>query len=322
MSNTVAVVKQGETLLGVVVGGGDVSSPAVPDDGTIALQIANRIYQGVDLTVKHAEEIAATAGADQVEKQWNWIHERIQAVNWQGINIGDWIPLTLSDNTFFEMQVAGIDTYYRYGDTDVPHHIDFISRDCHPTTVQWNKVDYNNGLSTNSSPWLCSDLYHRLNSLSGNVPNATTANPATTAVDYTATGILDKLPSSVKGLIIEKRLLVPNRYTSGSLLLEDTWSSYYNVGKLWLPYVREVFDAPAVEFATVTMLYAGFVQYPLFANNMNKIKGDYYGDRTEWWLASVRGGSSSAGSAVTYGGHTGSPNVSALRRVPLCFRIA
>ena len=92
------------------------------------------LYEGVDLTQVHAEEIQNEYGGDE----WSWIQARIRAVNFEGIHIGDYIPVTLTGGTIggeytiatnqqHKMQVAGIDTYYRSGDEEIPHHIDFIS---------------------------------------------------------------------------------------------------------------------------------------------------------------------------------------------------
>ncbi|MDL2318060.1 hypothetical protein LJC74_03065 [Eubacteriales bacterium OttesenSCG-928-A19] len=148
-------------------------------DTTVMEQLANRIYPGVDLTIKFAEEITEHGG-----DPWAWIKARITAVDYSGINIGDYIPFVANTNQI-KAEVAGIDTYYNYGDAAVPHHIDFISRDCWPDAHYYNRVNYNNGTSVSPSPWLASDIYAWLNSLSRSVPNAATANPALVTANYT-----------------------------------------------------------------------------------------------------------------------------------------
>ena len=79
---------------GYVVTAGDIpteSGSNVQDAVFAATAIANRIYQGVDLSVTFATEIAAAPYSGNV---WAWIKARIQAANFTGINVGDYIPFT------------------------------------------------------------------------------------------------------------------------------------------------------------------------------------------------------------------------------------
>jgi hypothetical protein len=277
------------------------------------------LYTGADLSLFFKKEINE-GGYPSV---WEWIAARIRAASFAGVHVGDYIPLTLSDGKTFKMEVAGIDTYYRYGSADVGHHIDFISRDCHPDLRVWNRVNYNNGTSAMGYPWLASDLNAWLNSLQTSVPNAETADPALIAVDYSTTGVLDKFPAALKALIVPKNILSPIRYAAGALLTDDNSWSWTDFGKLWLPSEIEV---SGCEYRGSKNGYSsgGFVQYPIFAQNMRRIKGaDDGGGRSSWWLSSALGGSSdncalvgAAGDCTSYwASFTGI-------RVPLCFRIA
>lgn len=99
-------------------------------------------YPGEDLTVKFKEEIGTT-------DVWTWIKQRIAAANSGGLadlHVGDYIPVTCKNNVKLKCQIAGIDTYRRYGDQEVGHHIDFISKDLWPTRHVMNPVNWNNGL--------------------------------------------------------------------------------------------------------------------------------------------------------------------------------
>ena len=146
-------------------------------------------YDGEDLTVKFASEIA------QYSDVCAWLKARLAAKNIAGIFVKDFFKFTTSNNVTFTARVADINHDLGYGDTEVTGwHIDFICDELWPDNHVWNKVNYNNGLATEPSPWLCSNLYHFLNSLSGNVPNGTGANPATVAVDYTSTGVFRQAP--------------------------------------------------------------------------------------------------------------------------------
>lgn len=283
-----------------------------------AEQIANRRYPGVDLTVKFAGEIGST-------NVWTWIKQRIDAAEmdgYEGLNIHDYIPFVAGGNVI-KAEIGGIDTYYNYGDTAVPHHIDFISRDCWPDTHVFNKVNYNNGTSVSPSPWLASDLYAWLNSLAMQVPNATTANPAMVDVDYSATGVYDKLPAELKAVIVQKRALLPSRYTAGSLLTDDNSWAWADMGKLWIPSEIEVYGC---EHWGSKNGYSsgGFQQYPIFATNMKRVKGaGDGGTRATWWLLSAYGGHSASFARVSSGGHGSYHSASnAAIRAPLCFRIA
>lgn len=283
-----------------------------------AEQIANRVYPGIDLTVKYAAEIAAEPYNGDA---WAWIKARIQAADYTGLHIGDYIPFVAGGNVI-KAEIGGIDTYYNYGDTAVPHHIDFISRDCWPDTHVFNKVNYNNGTSVSPSPWLASDLYAWLNSLAMQVPNATTANPAMVDVDYSATGVYDKLPAELKAVIVQKRALLPSRYTAGSLLTDDNSWAWADMGKLWIPSEIEVYGC---EHWGSKNGYSsgGFQQYPIFATNMKRVKGAGDGGaRAGWWLLSAYGGISTSFASVSYVGTGYSGASNAAIRAPLCFRIA
>lgn len=278
-------------------------------------QIVNRIYKGSDLTEKFAVEIALHSDV------WAWIKARIQAVNYTGLHVGDYIPFVAGDNTI-KAEIAGMDTYYQYADAIVGHHIDFISRDCWPDTHVLNKVNYNNGTGISPHPWLASDLYAWLNSLSTQVPNATTANPALVAVNYSTTGVYDKLPAALKAVIVNKRALLPMRYTAGALLNDDNNWAWADAGKLWIPSEVEVYGC---EHWGSRNGYSGggFQQYPIFSGNMKRIKGaGNGGDRCHWWLLSAYSGSPSVFASVSYSGAADSLAASLTSlRASLCFRI-
>ena len=284
-----------------------------------AEQIANRVYPGIDLTVEYAAEIAVEPYNGDV---WAWIKARIQAANYTGLHIGDYIPFVAGGNVI-KAEIGGIDTYYNYGDTAVPHHIDFISRDCWPDAHVFNKVNYNNGTSVSPHPWLASDLYAWLNGLAMQVPNSTTADPTMVDVDYSATGVYNKLPAELKTVIVQKRAILPSRYTAGSLLIDDNSWAWADMGKLWVPSEIEVYGC---EHWGSKNGYSsgGFQQYPIFATNMKRVKGAGDGGaRATWWLLSACGGNSTSFAAVGstgYGGNRTASNTTI--RAPLCFRIA
>lgn len=300
---------------------GGQNNPIKDAEARRQLQVLDRLYNGVDLTVKFATEIKGYA------TPWAWIQARIKAAKFTEIHVGDYIPFALTDGKTFKAEIAGIDTYYNYGDAAVGHHIDFITRDCHPDTHVFNKVNYNNGLAAEKSPWLVSDLYAWLNSKAMDVPNGTTADPATVAVNYTATGVLDKIPAALSAVIIEKRALVPIRYAAGLLLTDDNGWEWKNLGKLWIPFEVEMYGCGmwgSMVPATPGHSIGGFVQYPLFAQNMRRIKGaGDGGSRAGWWLGSAGGGGSTNFAIVATSGTADTPSATYTGvRAAFGFRIA
>lgn len=242
-----------------------------------------RYYEGVDLTQKFASEIA------NYSDEWAWIKARIQSGNFKGIYVCDYIPITCSNGYVLNAQVAGINTYKGYGDPLVGNHIDFICKELWDDLHVMNKVDYNNGNANSPSPFLASDLNYWLNSMSGNVPNSTSDPSVTTEVDYTTSGVLYYLPDKLKNQIITKRIVLPNRYTAGKVLTNDNSWVWQSTGKLWIPSEFEVVGA--VLWGNTGYGASGFVQYPLFACNMNKAKLRCASeDRCAWWLLSARAG--------------------------------
>ena len=287
------------------------------------LQMANRLYEGKDLETHFAGMIAAHDG-----DAWAWIQARIRAGDFRGINVGDFIQFEADGNNY-KAEIAGINTYKDYGDAGhvVGNHVDFITRDCHPTPFVWNRANYNNGTSVSPNPWLASDLYARLNSLQMNVPNSVTANPAMVNADYRNTGILNTLPSALRNVIVEKRVLASFRFTAGSLLVEDNMWYWGNIGRLWLPSEIEVYgrrERGVSSHPNRNFSSSGFQQYPIFANNMRHVKNKSEGgERTPWWLITPQGNDSSSVCSVCSTGIAVSGSAGSLHvRVPLCFRIA
>lgn len=116
--------------------------PDTGDQGFFLGMNTDQCYPGMDLSLKFAEEIKGYTSV------WKWIQARIKAGNFYGIHVGDYIPFNCTDSakTRIVAVVAGIDTYYKYGDQQVGHHIDFISKDLWPTYIQYNLANFNNGL--------------------------------------------------------------------------------------------------------------------------------------------------------------------------------
>ena len=260
------------------------------DDVSLLLQQTNGLYKGRDLTVVFADEIANYTDA------WAWIHARITAGNYSGIYVGDYIPITVKNETV-QMQVAGIDVYTNTTDQGLGHHIDFISRDCFSETVQWNTTNNNNGNATDGCPYMVSNLHTWLATLSSHLPQA------------------------VKNHIVTKRSLMETRYSASGALTDSTGWEWKDIGLLWVPHEYEVFGS--VVWATKGYGQGQAMQYPIFANSwLNRIKGaGHGGSRCTWWLASVRSGYSTLACLVGSCGYAYSWYASYAYHVPVCFRI-
>ena len=298
------------------------------DQELFATLDADRKYEGVNLTTKFATEIAQYANV------WAWIQARIQSGNFKGIHVGDYIPFTTTAGTVgndsvvahnLNARIVGIDTYYRAADTAIGHHIDFITKECITNEVVWNPSNCNNGSPTEQHPWLQSAVYAWLNG----VNNARTAH-GNNAVGLNASGkgLLQRLPTALQNVIIQKRNILDARYSSSALIKGGTNWDWQDMGKLWLPNEIEVYGHQVRSNLCNTDNYwnpeAGLsVQYPWFAGSVDhRILSNAGSGRTPWWLSSVA--SHTTTHACIVGNHGNANNGSCTAagiRVPVCFRI-
>ena len=255
-----------------------------------AIEAADRTYEGADLTVRFAEEIAKYANV------WKWIKGRIVAANFDGLHIGDYIPIYIGEY-LIKMQIAGIDTYYKGTDQQLGHHIDWISKDCYPVEAKWSEEQKNNGTAAEPAPYLNS------------------------AVKAFLDGLEAQLPAEVQEVIATKRFLLESRYSASGTLTDSTSMEWKDLGKLWLP---SEFEVLGVNLWTTKVYGAGpAVQYPIFANSCkNRIKGAGDGGAREvWWLLSVCSGMSNGSVIISRTGGAGYYSCTNTSFVPICFRI-
>ena len=120
-------------------------SPGELDTITID-EIVNRIYNGTNLAVKFATEIA------QADNVWAWLHSRIGDGDFSGIHVGDYIPVTCSNNFEFNAVIIGINTYTTWGPTPgIPAHVDLMMLKTWDTAIKYNLATFNNGMSPTES---------------------------------------------------------------------------------------------------------------------------------------------------------------------------
>ena len=167
-------------------------------------------------------------------------------------------------------------------------------------------------------PWLSCDAYLYANSLAGHVPNGTGVNPAIKRVDYTNDGIYHYLPDWLKSVIIDKRVLLGNRYSTSGVLSDENGWGWVNLGKLWFPAEMEVYGCPV--WGSKDYGVGGFIQYPLFMGNMRRLK-KRNGSRAGWWLLSPHANTTSWCRVYNNAIDANALASNAYIAAPVCFRI-
>lgn len=186
---------------------------------SVDLYATQSYYEGVDLTVKFSDEIS------QYTNAFAWIKARCKAKNWKGLHVGDYIPLRFSTGIIYNMQIAGIDTYYSpditaggawTGNPNKYHMIDFVADKAYGL-VKWNLTQNNNGTSTEPYSYRASNLY--------NVLNGTVYN---------------QIPQDVRELIAVKYLPITKKYNSSYVLYNPSNSDNVPIGKIWTLCLDEI----------------------------------------------------------------------------------
>lgn len=279
-------------------------------------------YDGVNIKDKFKGEMDYT-------EPWEWIRQRCAARDISGLHIKDYFEATVKDNSkndvLIQAQIGDINHDLGFMDTEITaFHIDFFSKDLWSEMHVWNKVNYNNGLKEEPNPWLCSDLYAWLNSKNMNVPNAATVNPDTVAVDYTTTGVFDKLPASLQSIIVERREYPPQRYSNEGLLNDDNnLGGWKNIGKLWVPNETEVYGQ--IIWGTKKGYSVGTAhQFPIFMDGRTRIKHfGTGGNRNSWWLRNAQSGGSMHVTRIDLSGLASYAGASSTGiSEPVCFRLS
>lgn len=278
-------------------------------DNSISGIEAGTVQTAIDTTIDLAHTWFMSGGVPygkEIKESWESLLNRTETGNFKGIHIGDYKPITLAGGETVIPEVGGIDQYYRCGNTEIGHHIDFISRDCLAGTKKFNNTDNNNGTAEEPNPWRASQLFQTLN-------------------DET-TGVYAKLPEDLKPCIIEKLALLEQRYSSAGPVESNIGWAWYKMGKLWLPTEVEVFGNTFWSDGDSGYTGGGGcnLQYPIFYGGAKHIiKGNGNGGaRCNWWELFAQRRSATYFCVVSYGGNANT-NRAADDSVyaPLCFRI-
>lgn len=246
------------------------------------------------------------------------LHQKVSSGDFSGIQNGDYWPITLNgtiydyagatektlSNAIIKLEVAGVNFYHQYGDTAVPNHLLFCSRDLLPWTLMFRSENTTWYDTAATNPWLGSHLYQTLN------------NPSNGLLPLiAATDIGEYIYAGPNGNGM--RFLGE---TKGPTATTATGSAWLDRGKLFLPSEREVWGGD-------TRSEHGYggglpLQWPIFAGTMRHIiKGlGNGGSRYGWWCCSSEAGSADS---FCYVANFGNPYLAdaayAWVGAPVCF---
>ena len=208
------------------------------------------------------------------------LHKRIAAGNFAGLRVGDYIdvPLVSASNVAAQQSVrfllAHFDPYYQCGDSAKGHHIAFIASApvavaktvtgvANDSYLMWNTANTNQGTADVKNPYLNSNLkaWEKL---------------------FEAC-----LPEGLTKYLLTQRVLLEERYSaSGALNDSNSWS-WQDIGKVFSLSEMEVYGCPV--WGTKGYSVGFDCQFDLFRDTAHRVNGN----RCNWWLRSVVGGSSS-----------------------------
>ena len=231
-------------------------------------------YPGQSLATLLAGEVSGSATI------YDALHKRVQAANFSGMRVGDYIdvPLVSASNVAAQQSVrfllAHFDPYYQCGDNSKGHHIAFVASApiavaktvtgvANDSFLMWNTTNTNQGTADQKCPYPNSNL------------------------KAWETAFEACLPESLTKYLLTQRVLLEERYSaSGALNDSNSWS-WQDIGKVFSLSEMEVYGCPV--WGTKGYSVGFDCQFDLFRDTAHRLNGT----RCGWWLRSVVGGSSS-----------------------------
>ena len=252
----------------------------------IGASVSSYVWLGRNLATQFATEIGST-------EPITWLKNRASSADFDGLEIGDYLPVTLNNgsSTVMNYQIAGFDTYYGTGDTTNGHMITLVPAIVYPEYVTFNETATNNGTEEETSPWLASGLYTWMNE---------------TFYGY--------LPSAWQSALKNIRVYNPIRYSSSGTLTDDNGGKWMDLGNIWAPSEIEVWGSwrrgTSLNTASIACMDK---QLPIFQNGRTVIRSRY-----GWWERVAASGSSSGVCYVSGLGHSSSSSATfaSVRPVP------
>lgn len=250
-------------------------------------------YPGQSLAALLAGEVSGSTTI------YDALHKRVQAANFSGMRVGDYIdvPLVSASNVAGQQSVrfllAHFDPYYQCGDSAKGHHIAFVASApvavaktvtgvANDSFLMWNTTNTNQGTADQKCPYLNSNL------------------------KAWETAFEACLPEGLTKYLLTQRVLLEERYSaSGALNDSNSWS-WQDIGKVFSLSEMEVYGCPV--WGTKGYSVGFDCQFDLFRDTAHRLNGN----RCHWWLRSVMGGSSSD---VCYVGNNGYANCNSATNV-------
>ena len=260
-------------------------------NATTALNNAEYNRQG--LIGKYPGQSLATLLAGEVSGSttiYDALHKRVQAANFSGMRVGDYIDVPLVSASAITGQqsvrflLAHFDPYYQCGDSAKGHHIAFIASApvsvaktvigvANDSFLMWNTTNTNQGTADQKCPYQGSNL------------------------KAWETAFEACLPEGLTKYLLTQRVLLEERYSaSGALNDSNSWS-WQDIGKVFSLSEMEVYGCPV--WGTKGYSVGFDCQWDLFRDTAHRVNGN----RSDWWLRSVVGGSSSSVCDVHGNGH-------------------
>ena len=257
---------------------------------------SDRLYNGVDLSVKFANEIALHNNI------YEWLENRKNTGNFKGIHVGDFFYVPINAGTVNGVQInannircriVGINTYKQCGD-QVVGNMFYIDSDHCFGPFMWNPEANNNGTSNNPNPFKASMAYAVLNGVN-NYDATSGYNKVKHGANCANAGILQLLPAELRAVMKTKRNILDKRYSSSGLITGSTDWGWDDEPLLTLRNEVEIYGA---QFKGNTCQTAGWwnpennlsIQFPWYANNCEhriKYTAGSNTSRCAWWLSSV-----------------------------------
>jgi hypothetical protein len=262
-------------------------------------QDVNGLYEGRSLITI----LGASSFDDCIAK----LHSRVASANFTGLRRMDYIDVTPTSTTVnrgsaIRYRIADFDKYYQYGDTVTGHNIAMVpdapidmtgsTYATNTSYIAWNTTNTNQGTSSESNPYLASNLHK-----------------------WEIGEFLPALPSSLRNVLIDPRAWVEDRYSSSGSLTDSTGASWKNLGKIFSLSETEVYGQCV--WGTKAYSVGQDEQWGIFRGKRGK---GMRNSRNNWWLRSVQSGSSSSVCYVSNNGYAGCLDATNEWRRPLpCF---
>ena len=220
----------------------------------------------------------AILGASSWADCYATLSARAKRMDSSGIRIGDYIDVTPTSGTVnrgnaMRYRVAGMGHDYQCGDTACPWAFWMIpdspivmtgSEYADNTSyMKWRDTADNNGTADEKHPYLLSKLH-----------------------DWEINEFLPALPTALKNVLVNHRILLEERYSANGALKDSTFWSWVDAGKVFSLNETEVYGCPV--WGTKGWSVGEAAQIPLFRDSRYRIKVRVY-----WLLRSVMAGSAS-----------------------------